>query len=185
MQDMKNIFTRAGLTLGLIMTLTAGGSALAQQQQPSSPQAEGKAERHGRGGFGHKRHGRGMGRGMKGAFLRDLNLTDAQKEQLRAIHERYRATFDAKRQERRQFFEQRGEGGTLTEEQRARAQAFRQEMRETSERMHNEILAVLTPEQRTQLEQKRQEAEQRRQEFRQRREQRRQQRQQQMPNTLQ
>lgn len=166
---MKNVFKRASLALGLVISLAAM-SAFAQHQPQTRPEGVEKQGDH----WGHKRHGRGGFGGMGGGrIMSELNLTDAQKQQLRALHERYRESFQAKRGEFRQLFEQRREGATLSDEQKARAQALRAELRQLSEQMHNEMLAILTPEQRTQLEQKRKELFERRQERQQQRRERR------------
>ena len=123
---------------------------------------------------GRRGHGRRAGRmhGPRGGFggggLRGLNLTETQQQQIRAIHERYSQTLAPQRQELRQLMQARRQGA-LTAEQQARAEALRNELRQTGERIHAEVLNVLTPEQRTQLEQRRQQREQRREQFRQRR----------------
>lgn len=163
---MKNILRRAGLALGLAASLA---SLNAFAQQPTA-QDGAPAERHehmGRRG-GH----RGMGghRGRLG-HLQALNLTDAQQQQLRAIHERYDQSFSAQRQELRQLHQQKRDGATLTTEQEARAQALRTELHESGKRMHDEVLALLTPEQRAQMEQMKQEHKARREQFRERRKQ--------------
>jgi Spy/CpxP family protein refolding chaperone len=49
-----------------------------------------------RGDFGGPgRHGRRGGRGFGRGFARDLNLTDAQRTQIRAIHDKYRPRIKA------------------------------------------------------------------------------------------
>jgi Spy/CpxP family protein refolding chaperone len=91
-----------------------------------------------------------------------LNLSDAQSNQLREIEARYGQGFKTRRQEVRQLVELRRQGATLTPEQRARVRQLRGELRDTSEKMHAELLAVLTPEQRDQLKRMRAEGEARR-----------------------
>src|SRR5215216_4891929 len=76
-----------GLALAALFAL-AGVTAVAQQQQEP---AQGRGERQWGAEGGKGRRG-GMHGG--GRFER-LNLTDAQREQLRQIEERYRATFRA------------------------------------------------------------------------------------------
>ncbi|MCA1849734.1 MAG: Spy/CpxP family protein refolding chaperone [Acidobacteria bacterium] len=149
---MKNKLIRTGLALGLFASIAAS-TAFAQQQ---TPEAQTRMER--RGG----RHGRVHGHG-KGAmrFLSRLNLTDAQKQQISALRERFAQSTRAQRDELRQLFEQRRQG-TLSAEQEARARALHTELGEASKLMHNEVLAVLTPEQRAQLEQLKQEHKSRR-----------------------
>jgi hypothetical protein len=98
--------------------------------------------------------------------LRRLNLTDAQRGQLREIEARYGQSFKAQHQELRQLMEVRRSGGTLTAEQQQRADQLRTEVRANGERMHAEILALLTTEQRDQLKRMREEGEARRKERR-------------------
>ncbi|HJU54121.1 MAG TPA: Spy/CpxP family protein refolding chaperone, partial [Pyrinomonadaceae bacterium] len=113
----KRIIT--GAVLAAIVALV-GVVGLAQQQQ--GPEGQGKQER------GWHRGGRGMrGGGFGGRMFEKLNLTDAQKEQMRQIAERYHQGFKAQRQagrgERRGGFDAFS-GGTFDEGAvRAAAQA--------------------------------------------------------------
>lgn len=83
----------------------------------------------------------------------ELNLSDAQRQQITAIRERYTADIQAQREELRRFMEERQQGANSSDAQ-VRAQRLEQ-LNEPIQRMRAEILAVLTPEQRTQLEQRR------------------------------
>ncbi|PYS92217.1 MAG: hypothetical protein DMF64_09530 [Acidobacteria bacterium] len=161
---MKNTFIKASLTLalmGALGLLTFAQTPAPQTNTPSSPPA-GRFERGGR--HGH------MGRGMRGGFARpafsQLNLTDAQHQQLADIHQRYGQNFKAQREELRQLMETRRSGGTLTPEQQARAQELHAQLRANNEKMHSETLAVLTQEQRDQLKQMREQFHQRMEEQR-------------------
>jgi len=171
---MKNIFTRISLLAGLVAMLCAAAFA-----QTTAPQVgtggegrrrlEGRMHREGR--MGGRRDGeRGGGGGRKGGMehraLQRLNLSDAQRGQLREIEARYGQGFKTQRQELRQLMELRQQGATLTPEQQQRAQQLRGELRDNGERMHAEILALLTPEQRDQLKRMREEGEARRKERR-------------------
>ncbi|HYP49712.1 MAG TPA: Spy/CpxP family protein refolding chaperone [Pyrinomonadaceae bacterium] len=155
--------------------------AMAQDNSTTAPQREDnqKSERKAwkRGGEGKRdgfrRGGHRGGFGMRG--LRELNLTDAQREQIRSIMESKRANREAnqaQREELRQIVEAK-RNGTITAEQESRLNAFRQQRREAARQLHEQILAVLTPEQKAQLEQMKQERQKRREEFRQRRQQNR------------
>jgi Spy/CpxP family protein refolding chaperone len=165
---MKNIFTRMSLLMGLTALLSI--AAFAQTTAPQKDgHAEGRGGRHGRmnreGGMRGEREGGGRGI-MGGRVLRRLNLSDAQREQLREIEARYGQNLKAQRVEMRQLIELREQGGTLTPEQRQRMQQLRGELRDNAEKMHAELLALLTPEQRDQLKQMREEGEARRKERR-------------------
>ncbi|MDQ1524330.1 MAG: motif family protein [Pyrinomonadaceae bacterium] len=170
---MKNIFTRVSLIAGLTVLLSI--AAFAQQtdapQQQQGGNGEGRVGRHGRmkdGGKGGgllrgERGERGERGGMIGRrALRRLNLSDAQRNQLREVEARYGQSFKTQRQEMRQLIELRQQGATLTPEQQQRAQQLRGELRDSAERMHAELLALLTPEQRDQLKRMREEGEARR-----------------------
>ncbi|HEX8476600.1 MAG TPA: Spy/CpxP family protein refolding chaperone [Pyrinomonadaceae bacterium] len=174
---MKNAFTKAALALSLVAVFAVPGVFAQQQSQQPSTQDGAQDEqpmhrkgRMGRGGRHQRKGGRGHGFGR---LAQQLNLTDAQQEQLRAIRERNAESFRAKRREMRELIEARRDGATFTAEQQARADALRQEFRANAERMHSEFLAILTPEQRTQLEQLKKQHQERRQEFRERRRERR------------
>lgn len=156
-----------GLALAAVFALT-GVAALAQTgtgQQPDAPRAEGQ--------WGHKGMERRGGRGgdFAGPFGR-LNLTDAQKEQLRQIAGRYRQNFEGQRE--REGSRRGGSdpfaGGTFDEaavRAAAQARANAQVEREVAHaRMMHEMYNVLTSEQKAQLAAERQQREQRRQERR-------------------
>lgn len=160
---MKNIFTRVSLIAGLTTLLSI--AAFAQTNAPQNgDQGEDRGGRRGRMGREGRMGGPRGGRGMteRRVFSR-LNLSDAQRNQLREIEARYGQGFKAQRQEVRQLMELRQQGATLTPEQRERVQQLRGELRDNSEKMYAELLAVLTPEQRDQLKRIREEGEARRQ----------------------
>ncbi len=167
---MKNILTKAGITFGLAASLAvAATTVFAQQQTPAQggPEAGGMSGRMGRHGRNHKgggdKHKGGMG------FLRKLNLTDAQREQFRAIEERYAQSTKEQRGELRQLSQERGQG-ELSTEQEARARALRQQLGDSARQMRAESIALLTPEQRAEAERIMQEHKARRESRRERRE---------------
>ena len=170
-----------GLALAAGLTL-AGAAGVSAQQQQGEGGGRGRAER----AWGHEGEegGRGFGRrggdfGPFGRFAEQLNLSDAQREQLRQIEERYRATFRAQRRNRgqeRAAFDPLS-GGAFDEaavRAAAQARANAEDEREVGRaRMMYEMYNVLTAEQKAQLQtlrqQRREEFKQRRQEFRTRR----------------
>jgi len=174
---MKNVFTRVSLVAGLVAILSAAAFAQTTTAPQSGTDAEGRRRIEGRmrkegrmggrrgddeRGGGSRRHGQGMER----RALQRLNLSDAQRGQLREIEARYGQSFKTRRQELRQIMELRQQGATLTPEQQQRAQQLRGEVRDNGERMRVEILALLTTEQRDQLKRMREEGEARRKERR-------------------
>jgi periplasmic protein CpxP/Spy len=163
-----------GLTLAALFALT-GVAALAQQTgagQGTQGDAQ-RAERPwGQKGDGMGRRGERGGGDFAGPFER-LNLTDAQREQMRQIAERYRETFRSQRgrggEGRRGGFDPFA-GGTFDEaavRAAAQARANAQVEREVAQaRMMHEMYNVLTPEQKSQLAAERQQRRQQRQERR-------------------
>lgn len=150
----SNKLTTAGLSLGL--TLAFGTLALAQTTPPPSP-GSGTAQGEGRGMGKHQRHKgeghKGKGReGMGGLrLMRELDLTDAQKQQARVIKERYAASTKTQREELRQLHEQKKQG-TLPADAKTKAEALRTQLTESNKNMRSELFAILTPEQRTKFE---------------------------------
>jgi protein CpxP len=136
--------------------------AVAQTVQTDQGATKPQGEWHGRDGKrgkgGHRMGGRGWG--MHGAFSKQLNLTDDQKAKMKAIRQGFaernkplREELRAKRQELRQA----NEGGTfnealatqkLTEMAGLQAKLMGQDFV-----LRQEMMSVLTPEQKTQLEQ--------------------------------
>ena len=156
------------LAAGFALTGVVGVSAQQEQEQGGGQNRAERpwGQREGRGG------GRRGGFGPFGRFGAELNLSDAQVEQMRQIEERYRANFEAKRggrgQERREFDPLAG--GVFDESAvraAAQARASAQVEREVAQaRMMHEMYNVLTGEQKAQLQAAHQQREQRRQERR-------------------
>ena len=172
-----------------IFTATAATAAFATftiaQETPTASAPDKKTERRARG-FGKERlagkdrlrgdHMRGM---RHGGGLGGIQLTDAQKAQIKAIHEANKPS-GAFRDELKSIAEAR-KAGTITEAQKERVKAIRQEAMANRKKVHEQILNVLTAEQKAQIEQRRNEMKQKREEFRQNRQELRQKRQQARP----
>lgn len=160
--SLRNSLVRASLSLGLVLGM--GAAALAQQTQSTAPQGGTQQSQEGRGPW--RRHeGRGgpMGGHMRGGMrmLRELDLTEAQRQQARAIFERFQASTQAQREELSQLRSQRAQGA-LSADQQARAEQLRKEMHTSMQQMHTELLSILTPEQRARIEQRKREFKERR-----------------------
>jgi len=124
-------------------------------------QNKARGEWRGRGrGEGRKGDHRG---GFGGGMFHKLNLTDAQKASMKQIRESFgertkslREQLRAKRQELRQA----NQGGTfneaLTAQNLTESAGLQAKLMGEQFKLHQEMLAVLTPEQKTQLEQMRQ-----------------------------
>lgn len=146
--SLRRKLTGIALTLGLMLTISS--VAFAQQQQSAPAQQDNGQQRE-----QWERRGKHRGMGKRGGgimrLVGQLNLTDAQQQQLRAIDERFKASTQTQRQELRRLHE--GSQGQLSADAEARAQALRAEVGQAKRAMHQEMLNVLTQEQRTQLEQ--------------------------------
>ncbi len=145
------MFLRHKLTLtGLaLILLTASGAVIQAQQTPPTrnPTPGSENRRFGRGGErqGMHRFGRAPLAG-----LRELNLTDDQKQQVRAIMERNFESTKALREEMRTLGQKRFEG-TLTPEEQTRARELHQQMAQTMTSAMTEVQGILTPEQKAKL----------------------------------
>lgn len=123
-----------------------------QPQDSMQKQERGDRKGYGRRGEGGRAHRGGGKMGMR--ELRQLNLTDAQKQQIRTIMETNRGAGKNSEnfQEMRQLVQAKRDG-TITPEQKEQLKSYKQQMRQKAQATHQQVLAVLTPEQRTQLEQ--------------------------------
>ena len=137
----------------------------------------GRFGRDGRRGnnFGSRHGKRGM-HGDRGLMrsLRQLNLTETQKSQIKLLTENQRTANEPLRTEAKALFMKKREG-TISEGEQARLDEIGTQMKNSGEQLRNSVLALLTPEQTQQLQQMKAEREQKMQERRQLREQRRQQ----------
>jgi Spy/CpxP family protein refolding chaperone len=181
MSSKTRLLSIASLSLAFVFGLTFG--AFAQDSKPaggtgSTADSTVKAEKAGR--FGKHRFGKrgrfGMGHKMG---LRGIELTEAQREQIKAIREANKGN-QARFAEIRPLLEAK-RNGTITPEQQARLDAFRKEAKERRMAMKQQIEAILTPEQKAKIEANREEMKLRREEFRKKREEFRRQREQQKP----
>jgi Spy/CpxP family protein refolding chaperone len=154
---LRKTLTLAALALGLTVAFSA--SVFAQQQGGGGAGAQ-QQERGGRRRGGPGGPGFGMGRG-----LRELNLTDAQKEQARAIFDRFAANIKPQREQLMQLREQKKAGNTPADAEE-RAKALRSQIHESEKAMRAELLTILTPEQRTKLDEMEKERKARRDEMR-------------------
>jgi Spy/CpxP family protein refolding chaperone len=147
---LRTRLTTAGLMLGL---LTAFGAA-AQAQQPSiqNPGPETQAPgQMGRGeGRGHRR-GPGPGGAFGPGVMRELNLTDDQRNQVRSVIEQTFTGNKAVREELQQLAEKRRQG-TFTAEDQARARTLHEQMQASMRETETKLAAILTPEQKAKAE---------------------------------
>jgi len=163
------MFLRKSLFGILGIILACGIVAFAQEPQPQTPSTQDdsfRKERIERMGRHRERMGRregmrrheGMGRrgGGMGHLMRELNLTEEQRLQSRAIMQRRLESTKTQREELFKLREKRITG-TFTAEDETRAKALHQEIRTTMEGVRTEMAGVLTAEQKAKLEQLQQE----------------------------
>ena len=155
----KSLFGISGVILA------CGVVAFAQEPQPQTPSTQDDSFRKERierrerqrerigGSEGMRRHD-GMGRrgGGMSHLMRELNLTEEQRQQSRAIVQRRLESTKTQREELFKLREKRI-AGTFTAEDGARAKALHQEIRTTMEGVRAEMDGVLTAEQKAKLEQ--------------------------------
>lgn len=138
------------LALGALMVFGVAGVSAAQS--PTTPKTRADSGYH----RGHRSDGqfrRGPGRAREGrGFGRDLNLTEAQKAQVKAIHQKYQPQNQALRDRTKPFME-----AARTARQKGDSVAFRSNMEKAHQVMQSgqsvrtqersEIRAILTPDQ--------------------------------------
>jgi len=168
------MFSKIKFNLVAVLVLTFGvfaGAALAQDTTTTSPKQDNteksdkfqrRGGRMGRGGEGLRG---GMHRGGPMGMLRGIELTDAQKAQIKTILDSNRPD-QAALDQMKSLREARKGGTQLTADQKAQLKATRQAQAAKMKSVHEQILNVLTAEQKAQLDQRRLQMEQRRQQRR-------------------
>jgi Spy/CpxP family protein refolding chaperone len=144
---LRSKLTYAAMMLGL---LTAFGAVVSAQQPATQNPAEGPG-RMGRGEGRDFRRGPRPGRGFGPGMVRELNLTDDQKQQVRTIIQQSFTGSKATREELRQLGEKRRQGA-LTAEEQARAKTLHEQMRASMKDTRTKISGLLTVEQKTKAE---------------------------------
>ncbi len=149
--------TARTLALGALMLVGVGAVAEAQVSPTPQPRADTGSLRRGTDGrpdrgMRKSRHGKRGGRDF--AMARDLNLTEAQRTQIRAIHAKYQPQHRALRDRARPFLDAArtarqtwDSAGFRTNTERARQVMAGNATLRTQEQA--EIRAILTAEQRT------------------------------------
>ena len=152
----KNLLGISGIILSL------GMIAIAQQPQTPTTTTDGtlkrerleRRERLREGIDGMRRHGGPEGFGRRGPgsgnIMRGIELTDTQREQIRAITQR---RLDSTKAQREELFKLRDKriAGTFSAEDEARAKVLRQEIHTAMEGVRTETEGVLTAEQKSRI----------------------------------
>ena len=167
------MFSRRNLPVVISFILALGAIAFGQQPQAQAPEGGTRPDslRH-RDGRRHDEND-SMGRHGFGRFpgMRQLNLTEDQRQQQRAIVQRHLENTKAQREELFKLREKRI-AGEFTADDEARAKTLRLEIHSSMQGIHNEIEGILTAEQRTKLEQLKTERKARHERMRERRQER-------------
>ena len=156
---MKKLATIKTLTIASLSVLVLAVSiSLAQTPGRDQNKSEGpRGDRHGHGKEWGERGGN-----MHGMMLKGLNLTEDQKAKIKQISQSFRERTQPLHQElqaKRQELRQAREGGTFNEtlatQKLQESAGLEAKLMGEQFRMRQEMLSVLTPEQKTQLEQQR------------------------------
>jgi Spy/CpxP family protein refolding chaperone len=152
------------LTGTAALVLTSFALAGAQEQIPGTSNTPGVQGPQKRGIGSRRKMGR---RARRTAFraLRQLNLTDSQKQQAQSIVRANLESNKAVREELKQILQQRQQGAMLSEADQARARELRQQLHESRRNARAQLGGLLTGEQRTQLEEMRKQRRERRERF--------------------
>jgi len=123
--------------LGAVVVLGMAGVAGAQAPVRTDNHGQMSAE-----------HG---GRGERGRFMKELNLSDAQKNQIKAIHKKYEPQMkQIREQAKAQFGDMRAarQKGDTSAATRAKFQQFRERTMAVRQQENSEIRGILTADQR-------------------------------------
>jgi protein CpxP len=164
-------FAVAGLSALALAVPVAIAQTTGNEQGTQRQGAHG--ERHGKGGeFGGRRGERGDGHFGGGMMFRGIELTDAQKASLKQLRESFGERTKSLREQLRAKHEelrQSESGGTFNEalatQKLTEAASLQAKLMGEEFKMHQEALAILTPEQKTQMEQRRAEFKAKREQF--------------------
>ncbi|HXG91835.1 MAG TPA: Spy/CpxP family protein refolding chaperone [Blastocatellia bacterium] len=168
---MKKFFKSHALVAAFVVT-AALAAPFALAQQPTATDKTARHEHHA-GMMGGHRHHRGE---IFGFGFRNLDLTDAQKAQIKQIHESHRESLKALRDQIRakhQELRQVTESGTFNESLAAQklteVAPLKAKLMAEHFKIRQETLAVLTPEQKAKLDSMREQFKERMKERRERR----------------
>ena len=151
-------------TVTLAIAVGAFGTYASAQETPTTQtDSTPKTERTERGerGFGRGegmrggKHGGGGDRMMMEA-LEKLNLTDAQKAQVKTVFENHHTQNQPQMEEMRALGMKKRDG-VITADEETRLKDLRTQMKVSDEQLHDSISAILTTEQRAQLDKMREE----------------------------
>jgi periplasmic protein CpxP/Spy len=139
------------IIISTVAVVAFSSFAFAQDaNRTDNPNAAKQERGQGRRG-GEGKHGR-RGKDMMMRGLHQLNLSDAQKEQMKSLRERNKTQFQPQHEEMKTLMSKKREG-IITDEEQGRLKDLKAQMRENGQKTRDEMMTILTPEQKTQMEQ--------------------------------
>lgn len=136
-------------------TIVFSSFALAQDK-PAVNQSQNPPMQQTNGNYGKKGNGKHAGHGSDKFLMRgveQLNLSGAQKQQTDAVFEKYRTAFSSADRVEMRALAQKKRDGSIAPDEENRLKNIKRQFKTSSEQMRGEILAILTPEQKQQLQQ--------------------------------
>lgn len=143
------------LAVAAFGTFVSAQDTNTNKEESGAQKQEMRGERRGKRGFGGEKGMRGGKHGGDRMLMRSLgrlNLSDAQQTQVRAISETFKAQTQTQREELRALGMKKRDG-IITADEQARFKEIKTQLKAAGEQMRTSILAVLTAEQRAQLDQ--------------------------------
>jgi len=134
-----------------ILAFAVGATSVSAQDTVAPPSGDKKMVRS------HERHK--MGGRMMMRELRGITLSEAQKQQVKTIMETSKPS-QASMDEMKTLMAAKRDG-TITDEQKARSETLRSEMKQKQDFIRLQIMSILTPEQKQQIETRKAEREKR------------------------
>ena len=146
-------------TAALAAVAVVGLSVAAGAQTTAKPDSAHRGMRKARSGqMDGRHHGRMAGRRDGGKLMKDMNLTDAQKARVKAIHEKYQPQYKTMREQGKTQFKALRDArqkGDTSAAARARFKTQREQFMKRSqavrEQEQNEVRGVLTADQRSKM----------------------------------
>lgn len=157
---MKNrLFSLLSMSVLTTAFAVAAQAQEVKQDPPTPPSPEKRTDKPFRKGFGGPegfRRGRMHGRRMAGIrAFRGLNLSEEQRQQIRSIMQANRPS--PEQLERVRLLIAAKRNGTITPEQQEELRQIRESAKERARSVHTQIQAILTEEQRAEIERRKQE----------------------------
>ena len=150
-QKLISTFTLVFAFAALTTFVSAQDNTTTAPQDSATTNMRPEGRGYGRRNFGREGRGDHGGKMMMGA-LSQLNLTEAQKTQIKSIMDANRTANQGTHEEMRGLMMKKRDG-SITADEQTKLEGLKQQAKASADQTHSSILAILTPEQRTQLDQ--------------------------------